>query len=134
MDRSARCSCGNLRAEVTGEPEAVVACHCSECQRRTGAPFGVGAYYPKARVRITGETRPYTREAASGRPFHQHFCPTCGTTLYWYSDNKPDSLGIAVGGFFDPTFPPPARSVWEQSRHEWVTLPDGLQHFPRGRV
>jgi len=28
----------------------------------------------------------------------------------------------------------PARpSVWEQSRHAWVALPDGLQHFRQGR-
>ena len=27
----------------------------------------------------------------------------------------------------------PTRSVWEQSRHDWLELPEGLQHFMRGR-
>ena len=41
MTRIAHCCCGSLRAETTGEPAFVAACHCTECQRRTGAPFGV---------------------------------------------------------------------------------------------
>lgn len=130
----ARCSCGKLQAEVEGPPDGgVVVCHCAECQRRSGAPFGVGAYYSKDKVRISGDSTLYTRDATSGHPFHQHFCPACGTTLYWYSDYKPDTIGIAVGAFADSDFPPPVRSVWEQSRHRWVALPDGIAHFPQGR-
>jgi hypothetical protein len=130
----AQCSCGSLRAEVSGPPDGgVVICHCAECQRRTGAPFGVGAYYSNSNVLIKGESRLYTRVGASGHPVHQHFCPSCGTTLYWYLGFRPDVVGIAVGGFVDPIFPAPIRSVWEQSRHEWVKLPDGIQHFPQSR-
>jgi hypothetical protein len=44
MTRTAHCSCGALRVEVAGEPDAVVACHCGQCQRRTGSVFGVGAF------------------------------------------------------------------------------------------
>ena len=129
----AQCSCGALRAEVHGEPQGgVVICHCAECQRRTGAPFGVGAYYSKKKVNISGESRLYIRTGTSGHPFHQHFCPTCGTTLFWYPTFRPEVIGIAVGGFVDPNFPPPIRSVWEQSRHAWVELPEDTQHFPQG--
>ena len=40
MTRTAHCSCGALRVEVSADPDAVVACHCGECQRRTGSVFG----------------------------------------------------------------------------------------------
>ena len=58
MPRIAYCCCGLLRVETTGEPAIVAACHCSECQRRTGAPFGVGCYFesrfePKEPARST---------------------------------------------------------------------------------
>src|ERR1700722_2610284 len=130
----AQCSCGGLRAEVRGLPDGGVGvCHCAECQRRTGAPFGVGAYYSRDRVGISGESTLYTRDATSGHPFHQHFCPTCGTTLYWYSAYKPEMIGIAVGGFVDPQFPTPVRSVWDKPRPDLVVLPDAVQHFPQGR-
>ena len=50
----AQCSCGQLSAEITGEPDAVVMCHCVACQRRSGSPFGVAAYDPVERVKLTG--------------------------------------------------------------------------------
>ena len=50
--RIAHCCRGSLRAEATGEPVLVAACHCIECQRRTGSPFGVSAYFPKGQVRV----------------------------------------------------------------------------------
>lgn len=118
---------------MTGEPDAVVACHCIDCQRRTGSVLGVGAYYNKECVSITGESKLYVRDTAAGRTFNEHFCPTCGTTLYFYGPYKPGVIGVAVGCFADPTFAPPVRSVWEQSHHPWVGLPNGLQHYPKGR-
>lgn len=134
MGQTAQCSCGALQVEVAGEPDAVVACHCIDCQRRTGSVLGVGAYYPKDRVKITGESKAFERDTAAGGKFRQHFCTTCGTTLFWSTANKPDSLGIAVGGFADPGFFAPQRSVWEQSHHAWLGLPDEIPHFPRGRT
>src|SRR5262245_36445675 len=39
---------------------------------------------PVNEVRIVGASTLHTREATSGHPLHQHFCPTCGTTFCWY--------------------------------------------------
>ena len=133
MERTARCSCGSVTIAATGEPGAVVACHCLECQRRTGSVMGVGAYYPEEQVTIGGETREYARGTDSGNTFVRRFCPQCGTTTHWYVGKKPGVVGIAVGAFADPGFPAPVRSVWEQSKHEWVEVSPATQHFPRGR-
>ena len=43
----ATCGCGALRVTTAGDPDLVVACSCIACQRRTGSPFGVGAYFRK---------------------------------------------------------------------------------------
>lgn len=50
----ARCGCGGLALSLPGSSSLVVACHCIDCQRRTGAPFGVGAFYPAEVVTISG--------------------------------------------------------------------------------
>jgi hypothetical protein len=131
MPRIAHCCCGGLRVETTGEP-TVVLCHCRECQRRTGAPFGVGAYFKKDQVRAEGSEKVYVRGSDSGRKLRMHFCPDCGTTVYWEAELRPDQFGVAVGAFADPSFPAPLRSVWEEARHGWVTLDPNLPHFPRG--
>jgi hypothetical protein len=132
--RTARCSCGAVSVEARGAPAAVVACHCIECQRRTGAPFGVGAYYPQSEVQINGATTGYSRPTDSGAGFVSHFCPSCGSTVFWYPELRPGFVGIAVGAFGDPQFPAPVRSVWEQSMHEWVHVGSAQQHFPKARV
>jgi hypothetical protein len=133
MARTAHCSCGALRVEATGEPDAVVACHCGECQRRTGSVLGVGAYFKKDRVRSEGPDEIYVRDGQEGRKLRNHFCPTCGTTVFWEADLRPELIGVAVGAFRQSDFPRPIRSVWEESKHEWVAFAHELARFPQGR-
>jgi len=133
MTRTAHCSCGTLRVEASGEPDAVVACHCSECQRRTGSVFGVGAYFKKEHVHAEGRYETYVRSAPEGRMIRNHFCPVCGTTVFWEADLRPEHIAVAVGAFGDSGFPPPTRSVWEESKHRWFAFAHDLGHFSRGR-
>jgi hypothetical protein len=77
MTRIAHCCCGSLSVEATGEPTFVGACHCTECQRRTGSPFGVSTYFLKEQVRTEGPSKVYVRGSDSGRKIEIHFCPDC---------------------------------------------------------
>jgi hypothetical protein len=133
MHRTAQCQCGSLRAIVAGEPDVVNVCHCKSCQRRTGAVMHSGAYFRRSEVHFEGETRLYVRTTESGRKMRFHFCPNCGSSVYWEADLRPDHYGIAVGAFADPSFPLPSYSVWEETIHPWIALPPALQHFPQGR-
>ena len=66
----ARCSCGAVTLSLPEEPsKIVVACHCIDCQRRTGAPFGVGAYYPADVVSISGNSKEFTHAAQAAGKF-----------------------------------------------------------------
>ena len=134
MTKIARCCCGSLRAETAADPIIVSACHCRECQRRTGAPFGVSAYFRKDDVTTAGTSTVYVRDGQEGRKIRAHFCPTCGTTLYWFADLRPDFIGIALGTFADPSFPKPTRSVWEEARHEWVVFGHDMERFAQAAV
>jgi hypothetical protein len=134
MKRTARCSCGKLGVDAEGEPGIVIACHCTECQRRTGSVFGVGAYYPKGKVKAAGPSKRYTRDGAEGRKMHNYFCTECGTNLVWESELVAGMIGIAVGAFLDPSFPAPARSVWEKNRHHWVRIGDEIPGHVQGRT
>jgi hypothetical protein len=129
MKRIAHCCCGALRAEATGEPTFLGACHCTECQRRTGSAFGVSAYFPKEQVRAEGPSEVYVRGSDAGRKIEFHFCPDCGSTVFWYGELFPDLIGIAFGAFTDPSMPPPTVSVWETTRHPWVTFGHELDCF-----
>jgi hypothetical protein len=107
-------------------------CHCRACQRRTGAVVHSGAFFLRSRVRVKGESKIYGRGGASGFEIRFHFCPNCGSNVYWESDRTPDYYGITVGSFADPGFPAPTFSVWEESIHGWLSLPSVSEHFATG--
>jgi hypothetical protein len=130
----ARCSCDALTLTLPGPSKLVVACHCLDCQRRTGAPFGVGAFYPVDAVVVSGTPKEFTRDAASGGKVHAYFCPNCGSTIYWKTDNLPSLIGVAVGALADPKYPAPVRSVFEQSKHSWLQIDGAAEHFERSSV
>ena len=129
----ARCICGAVTLSLPEPSRLVVACHCIDCQRRTGAPFSVGGFYPADAVAIAGMPKEFTRDSDSGGKVHSYFCPNCGSTVYWRASNLPSMIGVAVGALADPKFPPPVRSVFEQSKHDWVQI-DGAEHFPQSSV
>ena len=128
----AACACGQLRVTTVGDPDLVMACNCLACQRRTGSPFGMGAYFRKEAVSAEGEARVFSREADSGLDVSIRFCPACGTSLYWTAALRPEHYGVAVGAFAEPGFVEPARVVWGESKHPWVSFPDGVPVHDRG--
>ena len=121
--RTASCDCGQLRAEVTGEPVRVSVCHCDECQRRTGSVFAVQARFPREAVHLKGEGTEFVRTNDEGAKCRFTFCSTCGSTVFYVEERREEHIAIPVGGFADPTFPSPTVSVYEESSHPWVAMP-----------
>jgi hypothetical protein len=112
-----------------GDPVRVSMCHCLECQRRTGSPFGVQAWFPRDEVRlVTGADKSYARKGDSGRTVTFHFCPECGGTVFWEAEQRPDLIAVGVGTLADPDFEAPRHSVWERRRHPW-TIAIGAQQI-----
>jgi len=121
--REAACSCGQLRIRCEGEPYRRSMCHCLACQRRTGSVFGVQARYRSEQIKeVSGQESQYSRVGDSGQTVVFHFCPNCGSTVYWKAVADPDSVAVAVGAFADPEWPAPKFSVYENRRHAWVSI------------
>ena len=127
----ASCQCGSLVLEAIDDPDFVVACNCCACQKRTGSPFGAGAYFRKDIVTVRGSRESWARKADSGRQLENSFCPRCGTTLFWTLEMRPDHVGVPVGGFDTPP-PTPIRVVWTEEQHDWVVFPEDWPTFPKG--
>jgi hypothetical protein len=121
MTRRAACSCGQLHLTIEGEPSRISLCHCLECQRRTGAVISNQARFRREQVTFAGEARAWRRTAESGNALTFHFCPRCGSTVYWEGKGFPGYVAVAIGDFADPNFPAPTIAVWEESRHPWVS-------------
>ena len=130
MSHEARCSCGELRVICEGAPVRVSMCHCLACQRRTGSVFGVQSRWRTDQVATFGTPREFTRIGDSGKPVTFSFCGTCGTTLWWRLARDEGLIAVAVGGFADPSFPPPKVVVYEECMHPWTAMPAlvGAEH------
>lgn len=119
--RRTACSCGQLELTIEGEPARVSMCSCLACQRRTGAVISNQARFRREQIKFSGKAATWKRTAESGHVLTFHFCPTCGSTVYWENTGFPE-ITVAIGNFADPNFPPPSIAVWEESRHPWVSL------------
>jgi hypothetical protein len=130
---TASCRCGQLKARVTGEPVRVSVCHCLNCKKRSGSAFAVQARWPKQYVQIEGTSKTFVMVADSGNRGIFHFCPECGSDVYYEIDGKFDDkfndlVAIPLGVFDDPFFLTPKFSVWEERKCDWVELVGELEH------
>ena len=135
--RKASCNCEKLSLTYEGpDSERISLCQCNECQKRTGSVFSVQARLPIEHVTIEGQSTTWTFPSDSGKPatFRScdsegatyHFCPECGSTVYWEIAAAPEVIGVAIGAMTDPTFPPPMISGFEAYRHPWAMTASDL--------
>jgi hypothetical protein len=123
----ASCRCGQLRVTVTGDPVRVSVCHCLNCKKRSGSAFAAQARWPRAHVQIDGQSKTFVKVADSGNRATFHFCPECGSDVYYEIDGKFDDkfndlIAVPLGAFDNPFFLTPAFSVWESRKHDWVEI------------
>jgi len=128
-NRLASCSCGKLAVSARGEPVRVSICHCLACQKRTGSVFGAQARFPTDAVIVEGQSKEYVRVGDDGSSARFHFCPECGSTVFYWLDAIPGVVAIPVGAFADPDFPQPRVSVYGVRQHRWLRLPDNIERL-----
>ena len=111
--------------------------------------FSVQARFPNEQVKVEGKSKEWTFDGATPVPYRtcassngianspadvvrSHFCPECGSTVYYYRKSDPARTGVRVGAFADNTFPPPMGSGFEKYAHPWAmnvsALPMPLGH------
>ena len=82
---------------------------------------------------MSGQSKRFERPTALGAMLENFFCPDCGSTVYFRGAKNAGVTGIPIGAFVDPHSMAPIRSVWERSRHAWVSVPTATQNFDQGR-
>jgi len=118
----AGCACGQLKAAWPGEPQKVSLCYCGQCRKRTGSAFGMAAFLPIGEMTVSGEARTHTRLADNGFDVTFHFCPVCGTSLWWEPSRKPGMVGVAAGAIAGPLTPAPTQEAYVEGRPSWLRI------------
>jgi hypothetical protein len=81
-------------------------------------------------VQVVGRFSDYARisDEADRKEHVFHFCPDCGSQVFYTEPSEPDLVVVSVGSFADPSFPPPTESGYDSRRHPWVRLPDSIPY------
>jgi hypothetical protein len=128
---SGGCACGATRYKCTGKPYVSYACHCTDCQKRTGSACGVSVQVPADSVTLEqGEPRERQRTANSGNIVSSLFCLDCGTTVMSYSHARTNIRVIAAGTLDDPTWVPIMAHIWTGSAMPWFQFPTDVDNHP----
>jgi len=116
------CLCGAVRYEASEPPKDSDYCHCSMCQRWSGAPAWPAVAFPFAAFRITrGEPKFYQ----SSPKVDRGFCSDCGSALFMRYPET-DEFCVSIGSLDDAANAPPRRHVGIESQLPWFVLADGL--------
>jgi hypothetical protein len=83
--KTGSCLCEEVSFELRGPLDDVIACHCSQCRKQTGN-FWVSTHTNDEDLHFTKkEALVWFRSSPS---VQRGFCRTCGSTLFWKSDNS----------------------------------------------
>ncbi|HET9102826.1 MAG TPA: GFA family protein [Solirubrobacteraceae bacterium] len=127
------CNCGAVTFAISAPLASAGYCHCTRCQRRTGAAASANGRTVPGSFRVTaGEDRLRAWTPAGG--FEKWFCGDCGSHLFSRSPSDPDVVGVRLGALDgDPGVRPSYRQYVGYAA-AWETIPeDGLPRHPGQR-
>ena len=124
------CLCGAVKYQGAAAPVMVALCHCTHCQRQSGAAFSVNVGIPKGSLQFTaGKTAVFEDRGGSGMPVYRHFCGSCGSPIFSDVAASPQLDWLKAGTLDDTSWVKPAVSIWCESAQPWVAYPEGMPRF-----
>jgi hypothetical protein len=117
------CLCGEVRYRLDEDPVTFYVCHCTDCQRQTGASCGLSMVVrSEALAIVRGRPQDCSTLLADGRVKRARFCGRCVTRFA--SPSRVAGLVILEPGTLDDTsWLRPAGHIWTRSAQPWVALP-----------
>ena len=125
------CDCKQVRYKLTAQPMITHCCHCTWCQRESGAAFGLNAVIERAHVQLLGaEPVRVETPSASGKGQQIYRCRTCHVAVWsHYAGGGENIAFIRVGTLDDPNAYPPDVHIFTSTKQKWVQFPAGAKVF-----
>jgi hypothetical protein len=126
--RSGGCLCGAVRYAVDWPPQAMVVCHCSDCQKQAGSAFSVVGVARREALRVTGELSEFSHPGSSGETVHRRFCGNCGSPILTdtAAARAQDIVFFKAGTLDETADLAPTVHYWLRSAQGWFTVPEGV--------
>ncbi|MBK7161189.1 MAG: GFA family protein [Sphingomonadales bacterium] len=129
MTHQGGCHCGAVRYEVSGDPQHVALCHCSDCRKSSGAPMVAWAAFTEDQFKLV-EGEPVTFNSSGSAM--RSFCPKCGSGLYYRNQEFLTGIvDIQSATLDDPDALPPGAHIQTAERLGWMETAHSLTAFER---
>jgi hypothetical protein len=123
------CHCGAIRYQVEGDAMNHALCHCVDCRRHSGAPMVGWTMYRQSELKVTKGTPKIYKSSTDGR---RHFCPDCGTGLFYINEVMlPGIIDIQSATYDDPNAVPAQAHIQIADRIGWMEQAHELPEFER---
>ena len=133
MKRQGGCLCGQVRYEISGDPLAVIICHCINCQKQSGSTFSFNLIGQSDQISLQGNVSTYEDTNDSGDPVNRNFCGNCGSPIYSEILTQGNLIALKIGTLDDTRDLEPQSQVWCISKQNWLSLNPDLPAAMRNR-
>lgn len=114
------CLCGQVRYRLLSDPVATALCHCTHCQKSSGAAFSVNLIMRSEQVETYGSLARYADRGESGAPVERCFCAKCGSVLMSVLAPVTGLTAVKAGSLDDSSSVKPTAEYWTRSAQHWM--------------
>ena len=124
---SGGCLCGRIRYQAEIFPRNAYFCHCTVCQKSSGAPAEIGVPIKAGSLQyLKGEPK-YFVTSESGK---RGFCSECGSRLVWQASNPEDDwlTNLSLGSLDRPAEVGMSSHTFTDTQLPWYQV---CEHLPK---
>lgn len=127
------CRCGAVRYTLAAETlPKTYACHCTICQRVSGASFAHQMPVYEAMLSVEGEVVERAHHGPSGARSIVRYCAACLTRLYNTNEARPGLAILRAGTLDGSENLSPRFHIFTSTKQPWIALPEGVPVYEEG--
>ena len=119
------CLCGQVRYTLReGFRLNPYACHCTDCQSRTGSAFSEHMLFALSDIELTGDRDVAEYTQPSGAFSSIYGCSKCKARIYAVNSTREGMASLRCGTLDKSSSVVPAAHLWVKSKQPWIELPE----------
>lgn len=124
LPQKGSCHCGAVRYELSAPPLMIYNCHCTNCQKISGAAFATSATIPEAGFKVTkGAPKRIEWKSDAGNTRYGLFCGDCGSRIAHGQVPPIGFLSLRAGTLDDTSWVESVGDIWTKSAQPWIRFP-----------
>jgi hypothetical protein len=124
------CLCGRIRFRLNAEPLTLYACHCTDCQRRSGGALLLSMWVHRDALEVLeGTPAQVTSIANDARERRNRVCPACRIRLWSEPVSRPTLAILRPGVLDDARSFAPIAHQYVRSALPWFLFPEGVRRY-----